>query len=160
MDKYLKKLSLSNPLHLCAIGFGSGLAAKAPGTWGTLAAVPLMAILSYLTSPWIFTLLLVVGFIWGVWCCNAASRVMGVHDHGGIVWDEFIGLGITLIAIPLSPWSLLSGFIFFRIFDIWKPWPIRWFDRSVKGGFGIMIDDVCAGIIAWFFQLCLFYWIF
>lgn len=160
MDNYLKRLSLANPLHLCAVGFGSGLAPKAPGTWGTLASVPLMVILAFFCSPQLYLGLMVIGFIYGVWCCDVASRAMGVHDHGGIVWDEFIGYGLTLIAIPLSPWSVISGFVLFRFFDILKPWPIKWFDRRVKGGFGIMIDDIVAGIIAWILQYCLYYLIF
>ncbi|MFM2478244.1 phosphatidylglycerophosphatase A [Celerinatantimonas sp. MCCC 1A17872] len=156
MDQYLKRLSLSNPMHLMAVGFGSGLAPKAPGTFGSLAALPLMVLLSWWLPLWGYLCFLIVGFLVGIYSCHVASRAMGVHDHGGIVWDEFIGMGITMIAMPISWPSAIAGFILFRLFDITKPWPIRWLDKHVKGGFGIMIDDVLAGIMAWIIQLILF----
>jgi phosphatidylglycerophosphatase A len=88
----------------------------------------------------------------GIWLCGYTARALGVHDHGGIVWDEIVGLLITLIAVPPDWRWLLAGFLLFRLFDILKPWPIRWLDRRVGGGFGIMIDDVLAGLFA---LLCL-----
>ena len=138
---------LKSPAQFLAFGFGSGLAPKAPGTFGTLAAVPLYWLLSHLSLGY-YTLAIVVTFILGIWICDAASKQLGVHDHGGIVWDEFVGYWITMWALPNSwPW-IIAGFIAFRIFDIAKPWPIGPLDKKVDGGFGIMIDDVVAGVMA------------
>ncbi|HET8904121.1 MAG TPA: phosphatidylglycerophosphatase A, partial [Saccharospirillum sp.] len=90
----------------------------------------------------------VASFIGGCYLCDRVSKDMGVHDHGGIVWDEFVGFWITMIAVPVSLWTVVLGFILFRVFDIIKPWPIGWLDNRVGGGVGIMIDDVIAGIFA------------
>lgn len=141
------KALLSDPRLLLAFGFGSGLAKKAPGTWGTLAALPLYLLLAELPLAY-YLGALVASFALGVYLCEYASNYLQVHDHGGIVWDEFVGLWISLLFVPAGwPW-LLAGFVLFRIFDIAKPWPIGWVDRRVGGGFGIMIDDVLAGIYA------------
>lgn len=138
---------LGNPDYLFAFGFGSGLAAKAPGTFGTLAAVPIFWLIQDL--HWSFYLSwLCVTFALGVYWCDRASKKMGVHDHGGIVWDEFVGYWITMFMAPKGWIWMLIGFVAFRFFDIVKPWPINWLDKKVKGGFGIMIDDVIAGIYA------------
>jgi phosphatidylglycerophosphatase A len=134
-------------VHLIAFGFGSGCAPKMPGTVGTLAAVPCFLLLSLLPLP-AYLILLLLAFMAGIWVCQKTSRALGVHDHGGIVWDEFVGFWLTMVAVPVSWQSVLAGFLLFRLFDIWKPWPIRWLDRSVSGGFGIMIDDVLAGLYA------------
>lgn len=146
-DEALKRLSLTNPWHFLALGFGSGMAKKAPGTFGTLAAVPLYLLLSPLPLAWYLalTLLAVVG---GIYICDRASKDMGVHDHGAIVWDEVAGLLITMIAAPAGIVWLVVGFVLFRIFDILKPWPIRVLDARVHGGLGIMADDVLAGVFA------------
>jgi phosphatidylglycerophosphatase A len=146
-DPALKKLSLSNPVHFLALGFGSGLAAKAPGTFGTLAAIPLYLVLSQFSLS-IYLAVTLVSIIVGIYICDKAAKDMGVHDHGAIVWDEVAGLLITLIAAPAGWVWLVLGFGFFRFFDIIKPWPIKWLDAKVEGGFGIMIDDVLAGIFA------------
>jgi phosphatidylglycerophosphatase A len=91
----------------------------------------------------------VLGFALGVWACNVAGRALGVDDHRSLVWDEFIGQWIALIPALLAPWwAVVIGFVLFRLFDVWKPWPIRWLDRQLKGGMGVMIDDVVAGIFA------------
>ncbi|WP_116473782.1 phosphatidylglycerophosphatase A family protein [Zobellella maritima] len=144
----LAPLRLSNPVHLLALGFGSGLSPVMPGTMGTLAAIPLYWLIQGLPLGW-YLALLVVGFIAGIWICNVATRAIGRHDHGAIVWDEIIGFGITMTAAPTGWWWILAGFVLFRLFDIIKPWPIRWFDRRIHGGFGIMLDDVIAGLFAW-----------
>lgn len=90
-----------------------------------------------------------LGISVGVYLCHRTAKDMGVHDHGSIVWDEFIGMWITLMALPTNDWQwVAAGFVIFRIFDMWKPWPIRWFDRNVHGGMGIMVDDILAGIIS------------
>ena len=138
---------LKNPVHLLSLGFGSGLSPKAPGTMGTLAAIPLYLLLARLDLQWylLITLLLTV---LGVWFCAYTSAALEVHDHPGIVIDEFAGFLITMIAVPLNLYTLVLGFMLFRLFDIIKPWPISWLDRKVHGGLGIMLDDVLAGIFA------------
>ncbi|ABK47337.1 phosphatidylglycerophosphatase [Shewanella sp. ANA-3] len=146
-DQALSRLSLKNPIHFLALGFGSGLAAKAPGTFGTLAAVPLYLLLAQLPLSWYLVVTLVC-VLAGIYICDKAAKDMGVHDHGAIVWDEVAGLLITMVAAPAGVLWLVVGFVLFRLFDIIKPWPIRWLDAKVEGGFGIMIDDVLAGIFA------------
>lgn len=130
-----------------AFGFGSGLSPKAPGTAGTLAAIPLYLLLSLLDLP-LYSGAVVLALLAGIYLCDVASRELGVHDHPGIVWDEFVGFWITMWALPVSWQSLLAGFLLFRLLDIAKPWPIRVLDRRVAGGFGIMVDDVVAGILS------------
>lgn len=141
------KQLLNNPNHLFAFGFGSGLAKKAPGTFGTLAAIPFFLLLQNLSWPLYLSWLLVT-FALGVFWCDRSSKALGVHDHGGIVWDEFVGFWITMFMAPAGWIWILIGFVLFRLFDILKPWPINWLDKKVHGGFGIMIDDVLAGIYA------------
>lgn len=138
---------LTNPVHCLAFGLGSGLAPKAPGTFGTLAAVPLFWLLSSLSlSEYLFVV--VFATVVGIYFCGQTASDLGVHDHPGIVWDEFVGFWITMIAVPITGWNLLLGFALFRLFDIWKPWPIKWVDKHVHGGFGIMLDDILAGLLA------------
>jgi phosphatidylglycerophosphatase A len=138
---------LANPIHLLALGFGSGLAPKAPGTAGTLAAIPIYLLLCQFPLT---VYLAVTGafFLLGVFVCHVAARDAGVHDHPAIVWDEIVGFLITMIAVPVGWMWILLGFLLFRLFDIVKPWPIGLLDRYVAGGFGIMIDDVVAGLFA------------
>jgi phosphatidylglycerophosphatase A len=133
-----------NPVHFLAFGFGSGAMPWAPGTFGTLVAVPLYWMLAALPL-WLYLVCTVLLFVIGVWLCGVTSRDLGVHDHSGIVWDEIVGFLVTMIAVPKSAVWIIAGFILFRLFDIWKPWPIRWVDRQVGGGFGIMLDDLLAG---------------
>lgn len=137
-----------NPVHCLAFGFGSGLAPVAPGTAGTLAALVLYLPLSLLPLP-LYLFVLIAAFSAGMWICERTSRELGVHDHGAIVWDEFVGLWLTMTAAPPGWWPLLAGFVLFRLFDIFKPFPIRWLDRHVKGGLGVMLDDAVAGMFAW-----------
>lgn len=141
------KAILTNPIHCLAFGFGSGLAPKAPGTFGTVMAIPLYLLLAQ-SSLWIYGLITIVAFIVGVYLCGKTADDLGVHDHPGIVWDEFVGFWITMFAAPAGWLWLLLGFLLFRLFDIWKPWPIKLLDEKVESGFGIMIDDVLAGIYA------------
>ncbi|GGZ12282.1 MULTISPECIES: phosphatidylglycerophosphatase A family protein [Shewanella] len=146
-DKTLAALSLRNPIHFLALGFGSGLAAIAPGTFGTLAAVPLYLLLSLLPlSTYVIVTLIVC--VAGIYICDKTCRDLGVHDHKAIVWDEVAGYLLTMLAAPVGwQWPLI-GFVLFRFFDILKPWPIRWLDRNVKGGLGVMADDILAGVVA------------
>lgn len=145
------QFKLSNPIHFLALGFGSGLIKPAPGTWGTLAAIPIYLLLLKVLSAGLIPYLtvLIVSFVVGIYLCGKTARDVGVHDHGAIVWDEFVGFWITMTLIPFSWLNLILGFLLFRMFDIVKPWPIKLLDKHVHGGFGIMIDDVLAGIFAW-----------
>lgn len=149
MVKKLTRESLfSHPANIWALGFGSGLAPKAPGTFGTLAAIPIYLLMVWLLPPIAYVLLTIVLAVVGVWICGAAADNLGVHDHPGIVWDEIVGYLVTMFAAPLGWKWVLVGFVLFRIFDIWKPWPIKWLDRHVDGGLGIMLDDIVAGFFA------------
>lgn len=138
---------LRNPIHFLALGFGSGLMPKAPGTFGTLAAIPVYYLLKDLSLIQYLLFVLTV-FLAGIYICQYTSDALKVHDHPGIVIDEFAGYFITMIAVPISWQSILIGFLLFRLFDIFKPWPISWLDKKVHGGLGIMIDDVVAGFFA------------
>lgn len=143
----LTKTVLSSPIHFLAFGFGSGLSPMAPGTVGTLMAIPLYLLMARL--PWMYYLaLLALAIVVGVWLCGESARLLGVHDHGGIVWDEFVGFWITMLFVPPEWLWIALGFVLFRLFDIWKPWPIRLIDKQVDGGLGIMLDDILAGIYA------------
>ena len=139
---------LANPVHLASFGFGTGLAPRAPGTVGTLAGIPLFLVLSPLDTT---TYLLVCTglFLIGIALCWASARALGVHDHSGIVWDEIVGFLFAMTAVPAAWYWILPGFVLFRLFDIWKPWPIRTVDRRIGGGFGIMLDDLLAALYAW-----------
>lgn len=141
------KQVFSDPRLLLAFGLGSGLSRVVPGTCGTLAALPLWYGLSFLPL-WAYLSVLLVTAVWGVRLCGYAADKLGVHDHGGIVWDEFVGMWIALILVPAEPLPVLIAFISFRIFDMAKPWPISIADRKLDGGFGIMFDDVLAGFAA------------
>lgn len=138
-----------NPIHFLAFGLGSGAAPWAPGTVGTAAAViPYLLWFQFWSIGW-FLLLIAVTFVVGVWLCEKTSEDLGVHDHSGIVWDEFVGYWLTMLLAPQGwEWALV-GFVLFRFFDVLKPWPVKWADRRVAGGFGIMVDDLLAGIYAW-----------
>ena len=145
--KPIPGLDLRNPLHFFAFGFGTGVMPMAPGTFGTLAAVPLYLLLQPLPL-WTYLLVLLIGFLVGIWLCERTSRDLGVHDHSGIVWDEIIGFLVTMTLAPPGWVWILLGFMLFRLFDIFKPGPIRRVDRQVGGGFGIMLDDVLAALYA------------
>jgi phosphatidylglycerophosphatase A len=135
----------------CGVGFGSGLAPKAPGTFGSAFAllfVPIWFAIGFFNS----ILAIAVMSLIGIFICGHTAKVMGVHDDGRIVWDEFAGQSITFL--PLIYFGQISwlwvfiAFALFRLFDVWKPWPIRVIDRQVGGGFGIMFDDIIAGLWA------------
>ena len=146
---------LGDPGHLLAFGFGAGLSRRAPGTVGTLVAFPLFWLLQPRLSDAGFIVALALMFALGVWVCDRAGRALGVADHGGMVWDEIVAfLGILFLAPPGAAWQI-AGFLLFRAFDILKPGPIRYFDRTLKGGLGVMFDDVVA---AFFTLLVLTLW--
>lgn len=136
-----------DPYCFLGLGFGAGLAPVAPGTFGTLAALPVYALVAGLPLP--VYLAVVIGlFLAGVPICRRCEERLGVSDHSGIVWDEIVGYLITMAAAPASWRAAALGFVLFRAFDILKPWPIRRLDRTVHGGLGIMLDDSVAGLFA------------
>ena len=141
------KAILANPIHLLAFGFGAGLSPKAPGTMGTVVAVLIYLVLPNM-PPIIYAGLILLSFVFGIWICGKTAEDLGVHDHGGIVWDEFVGYWITMFMAPSGLFWVLLGFGLFRLLDIFKPWPIKWADKELAGGLGIMLDDVLAGIMA------------
>ncbi|CAN8139116.1 Phosphatidylglycerophosphatase A [uncultured Thiomicrorhabdus sp.] len=137
-----------DPAQFLGYGLGSGLITPAPGTWGTIAGLILFLpiLLWSETAAWV---VLLAGLFAGSWICQKSADAIGVHDHGGIVWDEFVGIWIVLILLPEQTWIWwLAAFVSFRVFDIVKPWPIKWLDHQLEGGFGIMADDVLAAIFA------------
>jgi len=138
---------LKNPVHLLALGFGAGYTPKLPGTAGTLVGVLIYLPLQSLNWM-VYLTLVVLLFLVGVWICGKTAETLGEHDHNAIVWDEIVGYLVTMIAAPQGWVWIVLGFCLFRLFDICKPWPIRWLDKQVKGGFGIMVDDVLAGFFA------------
>lgn len=142
-----RRVALGSPDGFLAFGFGSGLTPLAPGTAGSIVALPLAVPLALLPLPWALTLI-AAAFVFGVWLCGRVGRRLGVHDHSGIVWDEFVGLWLVLVCIPAHWAWWLAGFVLFRLFDALKPWPISWFDRRVHGGFGVMLDDLLAAAFA------------
>jgi len=138
---------MRDPVLFLAFGFGAGLARKMPGTFGTLAAIPVYLLLIQ-TPGWFYWFVTLLSVLFGIAICEKAAEKLKVHDYGGIVWDEVAGLLITMALVPFSWQNLWFGFVLFRVFDIVKPWPIRWLDKHVGGGVGIMLDDVVAGIFA------------
>jgi len=139
---------LSHPAHFIALGFGSGLAPRAPGTFGTLAGLALFLLLEQVIAPWHVAVLAIPLFVLGVWACERTARDLGVPDHGAIVWDEIVAFLPVAVFANKSALMLAVAFGLFRLFDIWKPFPIRQVERRVKGGLGVMIDDVLAAIYA------------
>ncbi len=143
-----RRAVLGHPAGWIATALGAGLSPRAPGTAGSAVAL----------LPWWFLLrglplagylvIVVLGFALGVWACGVADRRLGQHDQGALVWDEVIGMWITLTAAPAGWIWMLVGFGLFRLFDIWKPWPVCVADRRVGGGLGVMLDDVLAAIYA------------
>lgn len=151
---------LASPAGWLACGFGSGLAPVAQGTFGSLAAILPWLLLRMLPWPWYATVL-VLAFALGVWACGVAGHALGVDDHRSLVWDEFVGQWLALLPVALAPlpwWWVALGFALFRLFDVWKPWPIGWLDRRLKGGLGVMVDDLVAGAFA-AAVLCLGMWL-
>ena len=141
------KFLLAHPAHFLALGFGSGLAKKAPGTFGTLIGLPLYWLISG-QSLSIQLAIIALFFIVGIYFCDVAGKSIGVADHGSIVWDEIVAMMLVLALTPFSAMFWLIAFLLFRFFDIWKPFPIKQFDAKLKNGFGVMFDDLLAAIYA------------
>ncbi len=136
--------AFSHPAHVLAFGFGAGLVRVAPGTAGTLAAWPLGWLLTGSVPPAALLALVAVLFLVGVWCCGVTGERMGVADHGAMVWDEMVAFLLILAVLPRELAWQAAGFAAFRLFDIAKPPPIRWLERRLRGGFGVMFDDLVA----------------
>ena len=146
-NQTLRNTAIATPTGFLAFGLGSGLSPKAPGTAGTAAGMLLAFPLAGL-AVWSALLIVAVAFLVGIPICERTSKRLGVHDHGGIVWDEFVGIWLVLVLVPFHWGWWLAAFVAFRFFDVIKPWPIGWLDRKVHGGFGIMLDDLIAAIYA------------
>ncbi|MCG6232075.1 phosphatidylglycerophosphatase A [Vibrio furnissii] len=157
------RLSMTNPWHLLATGFGSGLSPVVPGTMGTLASVPVYLLLAHLPLT-AYVVVVIAASLIGIKICQVTSNDMQVHDHGSIVWDEFAGFWITMLIVPalqlpVFDWKwVVTGFVLFRFFDMVKPWPIGWLDKRVHGGLGIMIDDLVAGVMSAIVLAAIGYW--
>ncbi len=139
--------ALRRPVHVLAFGLGAGRVPVAPGTAGTAVGVLVYLALAALPAPAYLAATLALAVI-GIPICAVTARDLGVHDHPGIVLDEIVGFLVAMIAAPEGWVWIAAGFVLFRLFDVAKPWPIRWLDRRVGGGLGIVIDDVVAGLYA------------
>jgi len=140
---------VAHPAHFIALGFGAGLAPRAPGTVGTLVALAMYWVLALAMPPLAIAFLAVPLFFVGVWACGVAGRNLGVEDHGAFVWDEIVAFLPLAALASASPWLQAIAFGLFRLFDIWKPFPIRQFEARVKGGLGVMLDDLLAACYAY-----------
>lgn len=139
----------SHPVHFLAFGFGTGLSPKAPGTVGTLIGLLLYGLLIHLElSATVILILLVLLFIVGIYICDFCGKALGVSDHSGIVWDEIVAVALVLLFVPFTVVGFFTAFALFRLFDIWKPFPIRYFDQHLHNGFGVMFDDLLAALYA------------
>ncbi len=136
----------SRPDHVLALGFGAGLSPLAPGTAGTLVAIPLYWGLKSI-HPGLFLAAIALGLVVGVYICSRVNHDLGQNDPPAIVWDEVVGYWIAMVGTPLTWQYVLAGFVLFRLFDIWKPGPIAWIERKAGGGLGVMLDDVLAGAL-------------
>lgn len=141
------KLLLSHPAHFCALGFGFGLAARAPGTFGTLVGLPAFWLIAGLDF-YVQLAIIATLFLAGIYFCEKTGNALGVSDHGSIVWDEIVAIMLVLTVTPYQWQWWLAAFLLFRLFDIWKPAPIRQCDAMVKGGLGVMLDDLLAAVYA------------
>jgi phosphatidylglycerophosphatase A len=138
----------NHPAHFIAFGFGSGLSPIAPGTAGTLAALPLYWLIKPFFGDFEFLVLLAAAFVLGIWACERTGRDLGIADYGGMVWDEMVAFWLVLLLIPGGWLWQAVGFVLFRVFDIVKPPPIDYFDATLKGGLGVMFDDAVAAFYA------------
>ena len=143
-----RELALSDPAWLIATWFGTGLLPRAPGTWGSLAALPFAWAIAWAGGAVGLALAASVLFFLGWWAAERVARATGVADDGAVVVDEVVGQWLTLAAAPLDFADYLLGFLLFRFFDIVKPWPVSWADRRVAGGLGVMADDILAALYA------------
>jgi len=146
-ESHLRRLARRDVGHFLSLGFGTGLLPVAPGTWGTVAAIPVYLLLVVWGWP-IYIGATAALFLLGVWLSERSARALGVHDHPAIVWDEIVGFLVTMVGSPVGWQWICGGFLLFRLFDILKPWPIGFIDDKLSGGWGIMLDDLLAGVYA------------
>jgi phosphatidylglycerophosphatase A len=150
LDAAQRRAVLAHPAGWIACGFGAGLSPVAPGTVGSaVALLPWFALRELAWAPYL--LVVTLAFALGVWASGIVIARLRIADPGAIVWDEFVGQWIALMPLlwfPRNVGWMLVGFALFRLFDVWKPWPVSWADRALEGGFGVMFDDVLAGIYA------------
>lgn len=137
----------TNPVHFIAFGFGSGAMPYAPGTFGTLACIPFYLLFQEL-NWWQYFIVTLIVILIGIYLCGRVCKELDTHDHPGAVLDEFVGFFVTMNFAPKGWVWIVIGFLLFRLFDIWKPFPIKWIDENVSGGFGVVLDDILAGIYA------------
>jgi phosphatidylglycerophosphatase A len=149
LDAAQRRALMTHPAGWIGTGFGSGLVPRAQGTVGSLVALaPWWFLWRGLSYP-AYGLMLLLAFTLGVWACGESSRRIRFPDHRALVWDEFVGQWFALLPVLAGPWWLMAiGFVLFRLFDVVKPWPISWLDARIKGGLGVMLDDVLAGVFA------------
>jgi len=152
------KFVFSHPAHFLSFGFGSGLSPVAPGTAGTLVAFPLYWLMQQWLSGTAILAVILLMLMVGVWACQYTGQALGVPDHGGIVWDEIVAFLLVLLFSPQTLPGYASAFLLFRLFDIWKPFPIRYADQHIHGGFGVMFDDLLAAVYALACLLLLVRW--
>ncbi|NIO42677.1 MAG: phosphatidylglycerophosphatase A [Burkholderiales bacterium] len=143
---------VAHPAHFVAFGFGAGLSPVAPGTMGTVVAFPVYYGLASVFSDAVLLGSIALALLIGIWVCQVTGRHLGVHDHSGMVWDEIAAFMLVLYFIPAYPIWWAFAFLLFRIFDIFKPPPIRRLDQKIRNGFGVMLDDVVA---AFYTLICL-----
>ena len=155
--KSMARQVLTDPVHFLAFGFGTGLSPWAPGTVGSIPGV-LLFWLTINAGLYVQLAIAAALVLVGIWLCGESARRIGVHDHGGIVWDEIAGMYITLFLAPVSIGGFVLAFVLFRVFDIFKPWPIRDLDHRLRGGLGIMLDDLAAAVYA-LILLALYRWL-
>jgi phosphatidylglycerophosphatase A len=144
--------------YFIGFGFGTGLLPKMPGTWGSLFAIPFIFALSFLPF-WLYVLLTVVYFLLGTYVSEVLSEELGMHDHGGVNCDEFLGMMVLFIPFSINFFNLTLGFLFFRCFDIIKPFPVGWIDKHIHGGIGMMLDDVAAAFLSMALLSIVHFWI-
>jgi len=141
------KFLFAKPQHFFSLGFGSGLVPKAPGTFGTLVGLTLFWLISNY-GLYLQLLIITALFLVGIYFCEVTGKALGVSDHGSIVWDEIVAIMLVLTFAPKNWAGWIVAFVLFRLFDIWKPFPIRQFDAKLKNGFGVMFDDLLAALYA------------
>jgi len=158
MNRVPARTVFADPIHFLAFGFGAGLSPLAPGTCGTIVAIPVWLGLSVIGLPFRLAAVALVCLA-GFWLCGESARRLGQHDHPGIVWDEIAGFLVAMLVAPEGWVWIALGFCLFRLFDIWKPWPIRDLDRGLSGGAGIMLDDLVAGLFAAAVMVAVRHWV-
>ncbi len=144
----IKKINFKAPETWVATWFGCGLMQPAPGTWGTLGGLPVALLLLAMGNKTALLIGIVLIALLGLWACNKFQAMIGTHDHSMIVIDEVVGISIALLGASLSPLSIVLAFLLFRFFDIVKPWPISYLDKNIGGAWGVMADDMLAGVFA------------